>query len=56
MLAAGFYFGSSKGSQDKDATIASQGASLATSVPTSVEDNPVLTPALATTTIPPGER
>jgi hypothetical protein len=34
--AAGFYFGSSKGSQDKDSTIAAQGASLATSTPAEI--------------------
>jgi hypothetical protein len=43
-VAVSFYFGSSKGSQDKDATIAAQGASLATSIPTTADDNPVLNP------------
>jgi hypothetical protein len=50
-VAVSFYFGSSKGSQDKDATIAAQGASLATSLPTSViDDNPVLNPGPAPAT------
>jgi hypothetical protein len=44
-VAVSFYFGSSKGSQDKDATIAAQGASLATSIPTTADDNPVVNPA-----------
>jgi hypothetical protein len=44
-VAVSFYFGSSKGSQDKDATIAAQGASLATSIPTSADENPVLNPS-----------
>jgi len=33
MAASQFYFGSSKGSQDKDTTIAAQSASLAMSTP-----------------------